>query len=408
MPQGVLAARSVGVVLAGLWTALAAAVVIGYRPGGPADPLVGLATLVPCVVATAAVIWPPFDQDRRASAAFVWLGIASALLTVPLLTGILEVLAAGGRQTLLPSPEVAYAAALALLTTCLFAALGLARRWLPAAPLISRARVAGLMAAGLALAGGTLFGTAALANEQALRERPAPSSAWGPTDTTVQPPRCDEPVLLGPGAQVDVSVTAVIDLDPVASASMTGLRQGSDESWTARRDGLFGAGTMSWSHVGAEAWLTEDDGPPRLVTGDHYETYGGTEATLDGPVLAAISDPDALHVTQEIGLESFDGALARHCRRAMGGTLAIDAVLAMRWLASQPLTLPSDALEAWRGEVDWWVFGDGQLGRAALRVSGYPGDAWATTGISATLEATMTALHRDRVHDVEHPPLPAP
>ena len=398
MPQGNLAARSVGVVLAGLWSALAVAIALGYRPGGPVDQVVSLTSFVPWLIASAAVIWPPFDLDQRVSAAMVWLGILSALLVAPLLTGVIEVLAAGGRQTLLPSLETAYAAVAALATTCLYAALGVCRRWLPGASPVSRLRVAGPMAVGLALIGGTVFGTAALVNEQALRDRPLPRSAWGPTDPALEPPHCDEPLHIGPGARVDVSVTATIDFLHAASATISGLRQGSDEVWTGRREGRFGAGMMSWTRAGEQAWLTLGTGSPQPQEAGYFALRGTQGATLEGPLVAVIGDEGAFPVAEEVGLDLFDGATARHCRRAIDGTLAIDAVLALRWLASQPLTMPSDALEAWRGEIDWWVFADGQLGRAVVTVSGYPGDAWPVSGIGATLEATLSARDRDLLH----------
>jgi len=197
---------------------------------------------------------------------------------------------------------------------------------------------------------------------------------------------------------VDVSVTATIDFLHAASATISGLRQGSDEVWTGRREGRFGAGMMSWTRTGEQAWLTLGTGSPQTQEAGYFALRGTQGATLEGPLMAVIGDEGAFPVAEEVGLDLFDGATARHCRRAIDGTLAIDAVLAMRWLASQPLTMPSDALEAWRGEIDWWVFADGQLGRAVVTVSGYPGDAWPVSGIGATLEATLSARDRDLLH----------
>src|SRR4029077_419086 len=107
---------------------LAVAVLVAYRPGGPIDLLVGAAAFLPVLVALAAIAWPPVALDWRAQPAIAWVGIGSALLVAPLLIGVLETLAAGGRQTLLPSAEVAYSPILSLGTTCAFWAIGIIRQ----------------------------------------------------------------------------------------------------------------------------------------------------------------------------------------------------------------------------------------------------------------------------------------
>src|SRR5712691_5940436 len=95
--------RLLAFLLAGLWSGLAIALLVAYRPGGPLDLLVGTAAFLPVVVAALAIIWPPVIDEWRPAAAVAWLGIISALLVGPLLLGIIETLAAGGRQELFPS-----------------------------------------------------------------------------------------------------------------------------------------------------------------------------------------------------------------------------------------------------------------------------------------------------------------
>jgi len=129
-PVRVLGLRLLAALLAGLWSGLAIALLVAYRPGGPLDQLVGTAAFLPVAVAAVAIIWPPIIAEWRPAAVVAWLGIISALLIAPLLLGIIETLATGGRQELFPSAEVAYAGTLALGTTCLFGSLGLVgTRW---------------------------------------------------------------------------------------------------------------------------------------------------------------------------------------------------------------------------------------------------------------------------------------
>jgi hypothetical protein len=46
--------------------------------------------------------------------------------------------------------------------------------------------------------------------------------------------------------------------------------------------------------------------------------------------------------------------------------------------------------------MDWWVFGDGELGRARVEVSGSSADtAWPGSGVRAVLEAELEAVDRD-------------
>jgi hypothetical protein len=69
-------------------------------------------------------------------------------------------------------------------------------------------------------------------------------------------------------------------------------------------------------------------------------------------------------------------------------------IVPLRWLAGQDPLHPSAALTIWRGQTDRWTFADGQLGRAVVRIGGYPGDAWDSSGILAWLEADIRALER--------------
>ena len=98
--------RLVAVALTALWFLGALYVVLGYRPGGPIDGLVGAAATLPMAIALAAVFWPPVARGDRAFAGIVWLGLLAGLLLVPSIGGVLNQLLGRGPQTLLPSLEI--------------------------------------------------------------------------------------------------------------------------------------------------------------------------------------------------------------------------------------------------------------------------------------------------------------
>ncbi len=116
--------RLLAATLVGLWSGIATVLLVAYRPGGPFDLAVGVAGFVPAAIAALAVAWPPVARAWRNAAVIAWVGILSALLVTPLLIDFVKTLAAGGRQELFPSAEVAYGAVLALGTTCILASLG--------------------------------------------------------------------------------------------------------------------------------------------------------------------------------------------------------------------------------------------------------------------------------------------
>ena len=153
------------------------------------DLAVGLTATLPAAVAAAALRWPPAARGDRTFAVTVWLGLGVGLLLVPSIGGIIGQLVARGAQTLLPSLEAAYPWFLALAGTSMFASLGVVGRVLaPGAPrpvrLVRSLALAGL----LTTVCGSIFAGAAIANELALRDRPAVSSRFGPTNLGPLPP----------------------------------------------------------------------------------------------------------------------------------------------------------------------------------------------------------------------------
>jgi hypothetical protein len=401
--------RLLAALLAGLWSGLANALLVAYRPGGPLDELVGTAAFLPVAVAVVAIIWPPVIDEWRAAAAVAWLGIISALLVGPLLLGIIETLAAGGRQELFPSAEVAYAGTLALGTTCLFGSLGLVgTRWkgnlTTRASLISAFSLAGV----LTVIGALVFGGAAVANELALRASPHSTSRFGPTDSLVPPPHCTEPLMLGPNAVLEATATAAVDGDTVGNVILTGARRGGDERWTAIMQGDFAQGAASYVRIGTQAELHESGQEWRSIDPHSLGLLGEQGLTVEEPIEAVALGALGKPVTEELGIELIEGAQARHCRTPVDGPTAVELSLPLRWLAGGQLVTPARELEAWRGNLDWWIFADGELGQAVVTIHGYPGEAWPSAGLQGSITARMTSLDRTVPQTVGPLPSTAP
>jgi hypothetical protein len=403
--------RLLAALLAGLWTGLAIVVLVAYRPGGPFDLLVAFAVVVPAAIAALAVVWPPLSRDWPRQAVVTWIGLVAVLLVGPLVGLTVTQLVTGGGRTLLPSPELAYAAVLAAGATSLFAAFGVVAardgRFDPEGPsavLERRPSVFAATALGLVMTCATavLFGASALLNEIVLRDTPVPPSRFGPTDPALANPLCDGGLTIGPGATLEIIADASVDDVPVGSAQLTGVRAGTDERWTGTASSPSGRVSTGYARSGGTAWLLGEDGWTETVP-DPYGLLGLNNLTVDGPVAVAAVRPDQPPVAEDVGLELIDGAKARHCRTAIDGPTALDTFVVVRWLAGADPVDITATLPAWRGSLDWWVFADGQLGRATAVINGYPGDAWPTSGLQGEIHVEMRALDRADPHEVEVP-----
>jgi hypothetical protein len=403
------AGRLLAIALLALWTGLAIIILVAYRPGGPWDVLVASAAFAPVIIAAAGVVRPPLarvghPEARRANLVVAWVGLVAALLIGALLVLEIQVVTQPGDQTLLPSLEVAYALVLALAALCLYVAFGISD--IPARP-GSRSQGRMLHAAGLAViltaSAASLLGGAAVANDFALRDQPTVPSRFGPTDTSATPPDCDAPVALGPSATLEVEAQATIDGESIGSASIRGIREGLDESWSGSTESDFVRARARYVRVGPEAWLSLGAGAPVPTLVDPFGMEGSDGLTVDGPVVALLTGSDPGIVPEDLGVGLLGGARARHCRTAVNGPTALDTFLPLRWLAGGQLLTVTHPLEEWRGTLDWWVFTDGQLGQARVEIHGYPGEAWPTSGIAGTLSARLTALDRGVPHTVTPP-----
>jgi len=376
--------RLIGIVVAACWGAAAGLVLVGYRPGGPVDIAVGVASLLPAIIAAAGVLWPPVARGDRAFAAMVWLAAGTLLVLVPSIADVAGQIGSGGVQTLLPSVEAGYPWVLGLLGTCLFTGFGLARRRLGEAAMRRRRLVRGVVVAtALAVSTASVFAAVAFGNELALRDRVAESSRFGPTTVDREPPKCDGPMGIGPSAHLTLHVEGTLDGRWIGSGVLTGARVKADVRWeayvaTTRALGLAGA-----AEIGRNAWLREPSGTWDRATPDEVG-----DVALDLTAFRIALSPEARAAASTLGVGLIEGAPSRQCRTAIDGPTFRAAFPQVAWIVG-------DAdLAHWRGQIDYWVFVDGQIGRIAGSVSG---DATEIRegALQSTLRVDLTATDRD-------------
>lgn len=376
--------RLIAVALMLCWGVVSAIVLVGYRPGGPVDLVVGLVAGIPVLIAIVGFLWPPATHGREAFAGMVWLGLGSLLVLVPSIADVADQLGQRGAQTLLPSIEAAYPWGLALLGTSLFAGFGVARKALGETAMRRRRLSRGLLVA-TALAGGSagLFTTVAMANELALRDRPTASSRFGPTTAEGEPPLCDEPISTGLTARLQLRLEGEIDGRSIGSVDLAGDRSGTDFRWlayaaTVRQLGLHGA-----ARIGDRAWIREPFGGWRRAAGDEV-----ADGTVDLQAFAGSLADSSRGAAEFHGIDVIEGARSRHCRLAVDGMTFGTAFPQVGWLVG-------DAdLAQWRGELDYWIFLDGELGRVTGSVNGEAGGI-REGALQATVRVNLSATDRD-------------
>lgn len=375
--------RLIALALATCWVVAAGLVLIAYRPGGPVDVAVGAAALLPAIIALAGVRWPPVARGQRAFATMVWLAAGSLLVLVPSIADVTGQLGGRGAQTLLPSVEAAYPWILGLIGTCLFTGFGIARRRLGEAAMRQWRLVGGLTFATLLAAGaGVVFAAVAMGNELALRDRIATSSRFGPTDVDRDPPLCDGPMGIGPSARIGVEFVGTLDGRSMGSIELGGDRNRADAKWlaytaTSRDLGIHGAAV-----IGTDAWLREPFTEWRRATPAQVG-----DAELDLTAFRIALSPDSRAAAESRGVGVIEGARSRQCRIAVDGPTFRAAFPQIVWLVG-------DAdLAHWRGQLDYWVFLDGQIGRISGSVNGDAADIQ-TGALQATIRVDLTATDR--------------
>ena len=388
--------RIIGIAIVVAWTAAAGLVLVAYRPGGPLDIVVGIAMALPIVIASLGVVWPPVARGAGAFPLMLGLGIGTLLLLLPSIGGILNQIQALGSQTLMPSLEAAYPWLLALAGTSLFSGFGVARRLQGGMALRRRRLVAGAAFAIVAtLATGSLFAAVAIANELALRDRTdVPlASRFGPTHTTREPPPCDGPLATGRTAQVSMHLRGNVDQRPMGTVDLNGLRSGNDYRWLAyvasrREIGQYGAAAN-----GDRAWLRSPAGGWRRAATTDVE-----EGTVDLLALQVALTDGYRATAEDHGIEVIEGARARRCRIAVDGATFQAAFPQVRWMVGDI------DLRRWRGQLDYWIFLDGQLGQVAGTANG-EGAGIEPDAMQATVDVLLTATERGRDVTI-YPPAP--
>jgi hypothetical protein len=238
---------------------------------------------------------------------------------------------------------------------------------------------------------GSVFAAVAIGNDLAIRDHPVADSRFGPGDANREPPTCDDALAIGGTARVDVTLTGDVDGRTLGSVEIRGLRSHSDFRWfayvaTNAQLGQYGAARIAargWQLAPATGWQSVD---PAEVADD----------TLDAQVLDKALGRGVRAVAEMHGVSFFEGARARHCRVAIDGPTFRSAFPQTAWLVG------SANLARWRGELDYWVFIDGELGQVSGSVNGDAGSI-VDGGLQGNLRATMIATERDRPHDIPAP-----
>ena len=375
--------RLIGSCLVACWVVSGGLILLAYRPGGPLDLVVGLTTLGPIAIALAGVIWPPVARGNVAFPTIVWLGLIGLLCLIPSIAGIVPQLTTFGSQTLLPSIEAVYPWLVALLATSLFSGFGVARRLQGGSAIRRRRMLAGsaiaLLATGVS---GAAFGAAAVANEMALRDQPTASSRFGPTTGPAQPPYCDAPIVAGTTARLRLQLDGTIDLRPLGSVDLTGIRAGTDFRWQAYVATNDQLGVYGSARIGQQAWMRTPSTdwhatPLAPVSGD----------SLDQQALAAALGEGYRATAEDRGVEVIEGARARRCRIAVDGTIFESAFPEVRLLVG------SADLHRWRGQLDYWVFLDGEVGQIAGSINGEATEV-VPEALQGTVDVLLTATER--------------
>jgi hypothetical protein len=385
--------RILGAAMTGLWVAAFGVVLLGYRPGGPIDLLVGATAALPIVVAGAAVVWPPVARGDRAFTGITWLGLGTLLLLVPSIVGVLGQIQASGTQTLLPSPEAAYPWGLALAGTSLFTGLGVARRQLGETALRRRRLVRGtVLALGMLLVSASPFAGAAMANELALRDRPVAGSRFGPTSPALELPACTGDVRTGPAARLQVRLDSEVDDAATGFVSLDGIRNGQDFRWLG-----FAATTTT---LGQRGFARVEESAYSLAPGTGWFPIPldrAQDQDLDLQLMRTALTPELRAVAEDRGVAFFEGARARHCRIVVDGAIVREAVPQVE------LLIGDHDISRWFGELDYWVFADNQVGLIVGRVNGAAIDVDAE-GLLGTLRFRLSAVDRMVPHVVRRPP----
>ena len=112
------------------------------------------------------------------------------------------------------------------------------------------------------------------------------------------------------------------------------------------------------------------------------------DGTVDLQAIDAALTQGYRATAEDRGIEVIEGAPARRCRIAVDGTTFEAAFPQMRWLIGEA------DVKDWRGQLDFWVFLDGQIGQIAGNLNG-EGSVVEPDALQGTIEVLLTATERD-------------
>ena len=286
---------------------------------------------------------------------------------------------------MLPSLEAAYPWLVALGATGLFAGLGLARRRLGGAAMRRRRLVlGGATGAVMVILSGAVFTTAAVVNELALGNQPANASRFGPVDPDLEVRDCTDPVIAGTTARLELRMDASIDNRYTGQVVLQGVRDVGDVSWTGFAATRLTLGQQGLVRLGKRVWVL---GPGRSWTA--AETARAVGQDMDRQVVAYALTPAGANAPEDRGLAFIEGARARHCRITVDGSTVRTIFPQVELLVGQT------DISRWRGDLDYWVFADGQLGQVAGEVTG-PATDLDEDALQAGIRFRMLAYDRGR------------
>jgi hypothetical protein len=185
-----------------------------------------------------------------------------------------------------------------------------------------------------------------------------------------------------PSARVELILDGDLDGHSIGTVSLAGDRSGTDFRWLAYAATTSELGLHGEARIGEDAWVREPFGGWRRAESD--EVAGGT-VDLQAVLVALTMDQRA--AAELHGVDVVEGARARHCRIAVDGPTFRRAFPEVAWLVG------ADDLGRWRGELDYWIFLDGQLGQLIGNVNGDAGSI-KDGALQATIGVDLRATGR--------------
>jgi hypothetical protein len=163
---------------------------------------------------------------------------------------------------------------------------------------------------------------------------------------------------------------------------LAGDRSGTDFRWLAYAATTKELGLHGEARIGSDNWIRLPFGGWRRATA--VQVSGGA---VDAQAFAAALGEGSRAAAEIHGVDVIEGARARHCRTAIDGPTFRLAFPESAWLVG-------DAdLSRWRGELDYWVFLDGELGRVTGSVNGDAGTI-REGALQGTIRVNLTATSR--------------